>query len=449
MNNNKQQQHQTIANTGENPFRRSSVIVRSPQASVTGKTLDNNAIEKFLHKKDTADGSPVMARDADISEEMRHLTQLRQSEERTFIELGNKLSAANVILAGAKNIHKTLRDNVNCALALYQQLREYKEAISINPMVVSGTCKEMQNKATQVEQTSPVHERKRKVAKTPATVKALQAQEEINNTENPVRENGWQRVSHRKSAKKKDKRNVKIRELREKGEAITIKANTSESYADVIKKMKNKINPTDIGVEIQGIRRTRTGELLVTLRKGEGQAEKLKSAIGNSVEGVMIKTVTKTHVIDIRDMDESTDAEDLVRALMEATKVEEPTTFKVLNLRTSFGRTKQAIVQLPEHLASQLLNARKIRVGWIMCRLRSKIKSKQCFRCLEQGHIAYQCKAIDRSNLCRKCCNPGHRARECKTEERCILCFESGSINVRHYIGSTECVKNRRNKTAK
>lgn len=434
-----------------NPFGRSSVIMRSPEADGSEKSVKNvDSIRDYM-------STPVNAQKTDNSEEeKRHLSQLKKSEERAFIELGNKLNTANIIASGLKNTTKSIRDNLTSACALYKQLKEYREAIEINPVVLRGESRQVHSKATQVDPISPPQDRKRKVAKTPAAVKALQTLGEINVLEEtsapdtPAAVNEWERVSHRKSKRRKNEKNNKRREMRDQGEAITIKAKSTESYADVIKEMKRKINPTDIGVEIQGIRRTRAGELLVKLKKGEGQAEKLKSAIGNKLgEDVLIKAVTKNTIIDIRDMDESTDETDIVNALIEVTKVEQPTTFKILNFRTSFGGTKQALVQLPEHLAAPLLQARKVRVGWVMCRLRRKIRVTQCFRCLEQGHIASQCKGTDRGSLCRKCCNPGHKAKDCRAEAKCILCHESGSINVRHFIGSAECVTNRRNKAAR
>ena len=82
--------------------------------------------------------------------------------------------------------------------------------------------------------------------------------------------------------------------------------------------MKNKIDPTEIGVEIKGIRRTKTGELLVNFKKGDGQAEKLRKALGNMLgDDVTVRTLTRSHTIDIRDLDETTDSLELINALME------------------------------------------------------------------------------------------------------------------------------------
>lgn len=431
--------HNATSTPTSDPFKRSSIFGRSPPRIVPQET----------HRKGK-----------EIPDDEKLSKQLKEDEQKTFFELGEKLTTVYGIISNARNIHKPIRDNINCAMALYQQLVKQRDAIGINP-ALPETRKEMQSKATQVDQKSPTEkspnqQRRRKRAKTAETIAALQKQDEINieEVDTPKHDgvkNDWKIVKHRKETRKKKKQqNNRGRITRDQGEAITIRTNTPESYADVLKEMKKNINPTEIGVEIKGIRRTRTGELLLKLSKGEGQAERLKNALGNTLgQDVMIRAVTKNSIIDIRDMDESTEVSDLVSALMKATSTEDETKFKVLNLRDAFGRTKQALVQLPENLAASLLCTGKIRVGWVMCRLRTKIRPRQCYRCLDQGHIASLCNGVDRSNICVKCCNPGHRSRECKGELRCIICQESGSNNTHHYIGSMACVSNRRKQARK
>ena len=157
--------------------------------------------------------------------------------------------------------------------------------------------RQFESKGTQVDSTSPIQDRKRKIAKTLQTAAAVHTRGETNIlyaavntheitpnsrvlTEPLVEPNEWEFAKNRKKKKKKIL-NKRQPAFQVQGEAITIKASTSETYADVIKQMKNKIDPTEIGVEIKGIRRTKTGELLVNFKKGDGQAEKLRKALGN------------------------------------------------------------------------------------------------------------------------------------------------------------------------
>lgn len=73
---------------------------------------------------------------------------------------------------------------------------------------------------------------------------------------------------------------------------------------------------------------------------------------------------------------------------------------KVLNIRESFSKTRQALIQVPENIAVILLEAKKVRIGWVYCKVRKKAKPTQCYRCLDQGHRANDSKGKDRSSVC-------------------------------------------------
>ena len=52
------------------------------------------------------------------------------------------------------------------------------------------------------------------------------------------------------------------------GDAIRESAKDQESYADILKAMKVKVNPQNAGAEVLFIRRTRREEILLVLKKG-------------------------------------------------------------------------------------------------------------------------------------------------------------------------------------
>ena len=52
------------------------------------------------------------------------------------------------------------------------------------------------------------------------------------------------------------------------GDAIRVSAKDGESYADILKIMKAKVNPQNAGEEVLSIRRTRREEILLVLKKG-------------------------------------------------------------------------------------------------------------------------------------------------------------------------------------
>lgn len=142
-------------------------------------------------------------------------------------------------------------------------------------------------------------------------------------------------------------------------------------------------------------------------------------------------------------MDEATEEEEIKSALAVAANAAH-TDIQILNIRESFAKTKQALIKVPENIASTLINAGKVRIGWVICRVRKKTRARQCFRCFEQGHVAKECNGKDRSGICRKCGNPGHKFKECKGQVRCVICQEAGLDELLHYAGSAVCIYNRR-----
>ncbi|KAI8126689.1 putative 115 kDa protein in type-1 retrotransposable element R1DM [Lucilia cuprina] len=431
----------------------------------------------------------------DIYEDIQRLKMLQSEEKRAFIEMGKSLSIINSVAGPANNIHKPIKEHLVCVMKLYQQLRELRDAIAMNPIKthiieknvptttqysqtdcqtqpsdknVSTSAKYSQtdhliqsnestpkqaNNTVECEHaqindpapklakntvetrrkrfpsTSPRNEKLPKRPKTTNTPTVVNTNEE----KNVVNLNDWTKVKTYKSRKK-----VKNKEIypKDTGEALTIKTNDTKTYAEMLKQMKNKINPMDIGVEINEMRRTKNGELLIKLKRGEGHAEKLKEVLKNTLgNDIMIRSATKTIYVDIRDMDESTEEVEIIDALKKNLDLQNEAPFKILNIRESYGKTKQALVQMPVNFASRLIAERRIKIGWIRCRIRQKENPTKCFRCLDQGHLARDCTGIDRTDVCMKCCETGHKAKDCNENPRCSLCQEAGVGNFQHFIG--------------
>lgn len=376
-----------------------------------------------------------------------HLIRLRNEEEQAFVNLGNKLSAMNAVVADAKNVHKPIRDNLAQAFALYQQLRENREAIAL--IAVQSTNQDKYAVATvdremQTETKIPVQDTfKRAASPTPdadRTNKKVRTADQLQSSENTESEQQWSTVENKKRRlnRKKKKKPIKPR-----NEAITITAGSS-SYAEILKKMKTAIKPEESGINIKKIRKTKEGNVFVEMMKGDGQAKKLETALKSSLgTDLQVKTLADKFHIDIRDMEESTDADEIIQSILKVTKETDATKFKVKNIRDSYGGTKQALVELPANHAIAILKNKKIRIGLVVCRVREKTFAKRCFRCLELGHLARLCQGKDRSQICMRCGINGHKVRECRNNPRCVICLEAGSRNVNHYIGSEAACGNK------
>ena len=87
--------------------------------------------------------------------------------------------------------------------------------------------------------------------------------------------------------------------MRGTGDAVRVSAKNGESYAEILKTMKARVNPQDSGAEVLYIRRTRRVEILLVLRKG-GDVSAFEKALDQAIS----KDKLHEHLEEIRLIDE-------------------------------------------------------------------------------------------------------------------------------------------------
>ena len=96
------------------------------------------------------------------------------------------------------------------------------------------------------------------------------------------------------------------------GDALKVSARDGQSYADILKEMKAKVDPRKVGLEVLSIRRTRKEEVLPVLKKGGDVSafrKQLDQAVGERAE---ISALVSTRSIEIRDLHETVEKEKVV-----------------------------------------------------------------------------------------------------------------------------------------
>ncbi|XP_041632353.1 uncharacterized protein [Drosophila kikkawai] len=210
---------------------------------------------------------------------------------------------------------------------------------------------------------------------------------------------------------------------KQRADAILIKCSEG-SYADMLKLVKTEPSLQGLKDNVQGLRRTANGGLLLRMQKPQDPSTQqlqaaLRTAISDKAE---VAVMQETVQVEIRDLDEMTSGGEVTMALFAGEDCDIPSN-AAPRMRKAFGGTQTATVSLrPDH-ARRLLDKGKIRIGWVVCRIRQKTELRRCFKCMGYGHTSTRCRASDSvakatQNSCFRCGEEGHKHYTCQAKPR-------------------------------
>lgn len=186
------------------------------------------------------------------------------------------------------------------------------------------------------------------------------------------------------------------------------------SYAQVIAEVKNKVSPDELG-EVLSIRKGSGDEIIIRVTGNRQDADSVVNTLAGKLQGAEIGMVgrpARKVAVLVKDLDVEAKAVDVVKAVENITKegvLSEP------KLRPAFGKTQSARILVSGKAAKELLNRKRIPVGYISCRVTRVQQDDKCYKCLEKGHFAKNCKGPDRRGTCFKCGEVGHKAVDCSS----------------------------------
>ena len=199
-------------------------------------------------------------------------------------------------------------------------------------------------------------------------------------------------------------------------DAFKIKKCGQSTYADILGIIKGAADLKDLQERVTRIRRTKAGELLLEMCKTNVVTPVLQTLVSSTLAwSAIVQVFFHKETVNIKDLDETTTAEEVAQAITPATGPGIVTAANI-KLRASYSGTQAANVLLPVAATKKLMKTRKLRIAWVNCRVRLRETVTRCFKCHEIGHLAWNCKsAVDQSSLCFRCRTKGHKAVNCPT----------------------------------
>ena len=227
---------------------------------------------------------------------------------------------------------------------------------------------------------------------------------------------------------------------REKTDALIVTCAKEQTYADLLRSVKEKIkNQKDATEQIKSIRQARDGRMVIAVKPGQQRAGELKSILTKDMD-IRARVSTagaggRAETLLIKGMDAVTTKSEVTEALKEVVGPADTERTRVGDLRPYYGSSQAVTVVMPQEAADKLLQKGEIRVGYNWCTVKKRVNLVQCYKCWHYGHTAVECEEeVDRGEDCRNCGRAGHRQRDCSNRKHCPLSNRAG-----HCAGSGAC----------
>lgn len=221
-----------------------------------------------------------------------------------------------------------------------------------------------------------------------------------------------------------------------KREEMIVRVGTGFSYSDVVKDLKMNVNPESLGIDVKRIESTGKGDVRISFtEKKEGGKMSLLANINTNVKkATEVTVVQKTKGVVLLDIEDDITEKEVVDVIANTIKITADS-LRLNEFRPTYRGTKMITMYLPMEAARELINMKRIPLGWTMCRVKEKIDPDFCVKCKRYGHLIKNCKEKETSlRRCLKCGKSDHLTAECEGAEACYVCSVAG-----HRANSMKC----------
>lgn len=435
------------ANEGEYAFLGSRKVLRSPVLNQAATSSQRSGTTREETSKAGKTSAPKFTGDMPQGGVQPGRTALQEVRRRVD-ELHDFIKDKNNVHTKIKHMVTGIKSALKVAERENSALKMKQTSLTVR---AESAEKASQTKMEEVvlrkaQPQTPTSSRPKRDRETPGEEEDAKKQKQGNGVNpEPEKEAGWETARKRKR-KKRERQNgdapkPTLRRERNKGDALVVEVKEGLSFADLLRKVRTDPELKELGENVVKTRRTQNGGLLFELKKDPAvKSSAFKSLVENAVGNELkVRALSPESTIECKNLDEITTEEELKSALN--VLLGDPDASMAIRLRKAYGGTQIASIRLPTSMASKLLEAGKVKVGWSVCSLKAAPRVTQqmmrCFRCMGFGHQARNCDGPDRTNSCRKCGGEGHMARDCKNKPKCVLCTEGEGNG--HATGGFNC----------
>ncbi|XP_023240712.1 uncharacterized protein LOC111639152 [Centruroides sculpturatus] len=192
-------------------------------------------------------------------------------------------------------------------------------------------------------------------------------------------------------------------------------------------RLKKNVNPRQLGVGIQTVRKLRRGGIAIEVGTEE-EKKKLRREIEEKTGLKTREPVKRRPRIVIYGVSKDASKEEVEECLFEQNDIlncnlDIEDYKKEVELKFKYGNRQKLTVnwvaEVSPRVRQVLLPKKKINLGWSRCGIEEYINVTQCYKCCKLGHIAKNCEEKD--IVCSQC-GQQHRFKDCPNKGRADCC---------------------------
>lgn len=230
---------------------------------------------------------------------------------------------------------------------------------------------------------------------------------------------------------------------------IMVKSINHQHAGDTMNLVKNNIDITELGINVNKILNTLNGNIIIDVEKEEDRlriSKVIHDKFRNSLKVTNInKKIPRIKIIGLEKRLISMDESAFIDAIINQNSIsalEEKHHIKIVKRYMKTQNKGSAIVELSPLIHGSILKSNKLKIGWDSYYVYNHLNILQFYQCWGFNHVAKNCK---KNIACRNCAEQ-RNVKDCKNEmKKCINCIRftnklnSTDLKIDHEATDKQC----------